>query len=174
VPVLTAWAGIKVSAVIDIWRTTVCRGSATAAGVLFRSWNAGGEGSAAIVFDWERNVLEAVFEGAGLDLGSTPDLDPEDDSLRRVGGPAEHVQVRRLPSERLCECCGRTVWDLPQDTWLLLLHHASKVAFSGYSRLHTAYATPKVLVSSSHCSALRRTMMCTCGCCWTTRPWRST
>ncbi len=94
-PVLTAWAGIKVSAVIDIWRTTVCRGSATAAGVLFRSWNAGGEGSAAIVFDWERNVLEAVFEGAGLDLGSTPDLDPEDDSLRRVGGPAEHVQVCR-------------------------------------------------------------------------------
>ena len=74
--------------------TAWCRGSATAAGVLFRSWNAGGEGSAAIVFDWERNVLEAVFEGAGLDLGSTPDLDPEDDSLRRVGGPAEHVQVR--------------------------------------------------------------------------------
>ena len=47
------------------------------------------------MFDWERNVLEAVFEGAGLDLGSTPDLDPEDDSLRRVGGPAEHVQVGR-------------------------------------------------------------------------------
>ncbi len=71
--------------------------------MLFRSWNAGGEGSAAIVFDWERNVLEAVFEGAGLDLGSTPDLeDPEDDSLRRVGGPAEHVQVELSAAPRMC------------------------------------------------------------------------
>lgn len=69
----------------------VPRGSATSAGILFRSWNAGGEGSAAIVFDWERGVLEAIFEGAGADLGAAEALDPEDESTRRVGGPTEHV-----------------------------------------------------------------------------------
>ena len=95
------------------------RGTASAAGLLFRSWNAGGEGSAAIVFDWERNVLEAVFEGAGLDLGSTPDLDPEDDSLRRVGGPAEHVQVKFR--QRSCDstiggCLPSTFWAHPPQS----------------------------------------------------------
>ena len=69
------------------------RGSASAAGILFRSWNAGGEGSAAIVFDWDRGVLEAIFEGAGCDLGSWPMLpDPEDETFRRVGGPTEHPE----------------------------------------------------------------------------------
>lgn len=67
------------------------RGSATSAGILFRSWNAGGEGSAAIVFDWERGVLEAIFEGAGADLGAEPELDPDDEATRRVGGPTEHA-----------------------------------------------------------------------------------
>ncbi|KAK9916361.1 hypothetical protein WJX75_001798 [Coccomyxa subellipsoidea] len=64
------------------------RGTATAAGVLLRSWNAGGEGSAAILLDWERNVLEAIFEGGvGRDLATTTDLDPDSDGQRRVGGP---------------------------------------------------------------------------------------
>ncbi len=40
----------------------LCRGDAESAGLLFRSWNAGGEGSAAILFDFDRNILEAVFE----------------------------------------------------------------------------------------------------------------
>ena len=31
-------------------------------GLLFQSWKAGGEGSAAILFDFDRNILEAVFE----------------------------------------------------------------------------------------------------------------
>ena len=48
---------------------TLERGSAVAAGVLVRSWNAGGEGSAAIVVDWEAGVLEAVFEGGDEGMG---------------------------------------------------------------------------------------------------------
>ena len=39
-----------------------CREGAGSAGLLFKSWNAGGEGSAAILFDFDNNVLEAVFE----------------------------------------------------------------------------------------------------------------
>ncbi len=80
----------------------MCRGTATAAGVLLRSWDAGGEGSAAILLDWERNVLEAIFEGGpGRDLATTTDLDPDSDGQRRVGGPVslrpgEPLTVRAL------------------------------------------------------------------------------
>ena len=41
----------------------LCRGESNAAGILLRSWNAGGEGSAAIVFNWETMYLETIFEG---------------------------------------------------------------------------------------------------------------
>ena len=147
-------------------QTSWCRGTATAAGVLFRSWNAGGEGSAAIVFDWERNVLEAVFEGAGLDLGSTPDLDPEDDSLWRVGGPAEHVQAGR---------------PFRAPVWLATLHPLVLLqadgrscngyfgynfcTLQGFSR-HEAHRAFHPFTLSVAC----RMTTCTCGCCWTTRP----
>ena len=41
-----------------------------------------------MLYDWERNVLEAVFEGgAGLDLATQTDLDPDAEAQRRVGGP---------------------------------------------------------------------------------------
>lgn len=84
----------------------MCRGTATAAGVLLRSWNAGGEGSAAILLDWERSVLEAIFEGGpGRDLATTTDLDPDSDGQRRVGGP-----VNLRPGEPLTvrACCLST------------------------------------------------------------------
>lgn len=68
----------------------VCRGDASAAGLLFQGWDAAGEGSAAIVFDWERSVLEAIYEAPPRDMGATQDPDAEeDDGLRRVGGPVE-------------------------------------------------------------------------------------
>lgn len=80
----------------------LCRGTATAAGVLLRAWNAGGEGSAAILLDWERNVLEAIFEGGvGRDLATTTDLDPDSDGQRRVGGP-----VNLRPGEPLTVCAA--------------------------------------------------------------------
>ena len=67
-----------------------CRGDASAAGLLFQGWDAAGEGSAAIVFDWERSVLEAIYEAPPRDMGATQDPDAEeDDGLRRVGGPVE-------------------------------------------------------------------------------------
>lgn len=68
----------------------ICRGDASAAGLLFQGWDAAGEGSAAIVFDWERSVLEAIYEAPPRDMGATQDPDAEeDDGLRRVGGPVE-------------------------------------------------------------------------------------
>lgn len=48
---------------LDI-QVTLDRGGAAAAGLLIRSWRAGGEGSAAVVVDWEGGLLEVVFEGA--------------------------------------------------------------------------------------------------------------
>ena len=67
-----------------------CRGDASAAGLLFQGWDAAGEGSAAIVYDWERSVLEAIYEAPPRDMGATQDPDAEeDDGLRRVGGPVE-------------------------------------------------------------------------------------
>ena len=70
-----------------------CSGDANAAGLIFQGWDAAGEGSAAIVYDWERSVLEAVYEAPERDAGATQqtqDLDgEEDDGLRRVGGPVE-------------------------------------------------------------------------------------
>ena len=36
-------------------------------GLLVRSWNVGGEGTAAVVFDWERSCLEVVFEALNPD-----------------------------------------------------------------------------------------------------------
>ncbi|KAL3140314.1 hypothetical protein ABBQ38_004579 [Trebouxia sp. C0009 RCD-2024] len=66
------------------------RGDASSAGLLFQGWDAAGEGSAAIVFDWERSVLEAIYEAPPRDMGATQDPDAEeDDGLRRVGGPVE-------------------------------------------------------------------------------------
>ncbi len=114
-----------------------CRGTATAAGVLLRSWDAGGEGSAAILLDWERGVLEAVFEGGpGRDLATTTELDPDSDGQRRVGGPVslrpgEPLTVRTCcPSAHIhscwslginnlslpdmsCACLGRTLITAP-------------------------------------------------------------
>ena len=59
-------------------------------GCCLRSWNAGGEGGTAILYDWERGVLEAVFEGGvGIDLATQTDLDPEAEGQRRIGGPVD-------------------------------------------------------------------------------------
>ena len=43
------------------------------------------------MYDWERSVLEAIYEAPQQDMGgATQDLDAEeDDGLRRVGGPVE-------------------------------------------------------------------------------------
>ena len=67
-----------------------------------RSWHAGGEGGAALLYDWERGVLECVFEaGTGDDMATRTELDPEDENQRRVGGAVsgprlgEPLTVRR-------------------------------------------------------------------------------
>lgn len=78
------------------------RHTAKAAGVLVRSW-AASEGNAAILYDWEANRLEVVYEGnpgdAGQDredLATSFSIQGEE---RRVGGPVdlrpgESLQVR--------------------------------------------------------------------------------
>ena len=105
---------------------TLERGSAVAAGVLVRSWNAGGEGSAAIVVDWESGVLEAVFEGgdegmaaaaaaaaaagaAGNDAADADAAAAPTGGQRRIGGPVDlgpqgaPVTMRVLLDHSACE-----------------------------------------------------------------------
>ena len=96
------------------WRGTLqcqrvcsCRGTAQAAGLLVRSWNASGEGGAAIVYDWERRVLEAIFEGEG-DMATLADLDDARDTQKRVGGDI----------------------DLPDDSTLQARHQPPTLTFS--------------------------------------------
>eukprot|EP00803_Ostreobium_quekettii_P007372 evm.model.scf_89.9 EVM.evm.TU.scf_89.9 scf_89:38243-42484(-) len=77
---------------------TLERGSSDAAGILLRSWHVGGEGSAAIIYDWERSSLEVVFEAVDPD---TMEFTVDDESSRRVGGnidlrPGEPLQLRVL------------------------------------------------------------------------------
>lgn len=59
-PVLNCTAGG-----LTMWSQTVhrvcCSGESESAGLLFRSWNVS-EGNAAILYDFDRNILEAVFE----------------------------------------------------------------------------------------------------------------
>lgn len=121
------------------WRVRVIfvwlRGSATAAGVLVRSWNAGEDGGAAIIYDWEHGKLEAVFQGDG-DITALADLDPEFDGPRRFGGdvelpPGEPLKVQTPPCKWFVgnmskgngewpgsfECCGLSLEgvDVPQN-----------------------------------------------------------
>ena len=80
------------------------RGSATAAGLLFRSWNAGGEGSASVVYDWDRNVLEVVFLGGEARdsmTGGPIDMEDDDDGGHRIGG-----EVSMRPDETVQVCCA--------------------------------------------------------------------
>lgn len=62
------------------------KGSSDAAGLLIRSWRVGGEGTAAIVFDWERSCLEVVFEALNPE---TMEFFLDADSSRRIGGPID-------------------------------------------------------------------------------------
>eukprot|EP00210_Caulerpa_lentillifera_P005074 g4847.t1 len=62
------------------------RGTSEAAGLLIRSWRVGGEGTAAIVFDWERSCLDVVFEALDPETMEFY-LDSEDS--HRIGGPVE-------------------------------------------------------------------------------------
>lgn len=99
-----------------------CRGSASAAGLLLRSWNAGGEGSAAILVDWENCKLEAIFEGGGgRDLAAATDLDSDTDGQRRVGGPIE-----LLPGEPVTVCHPLSVSGLRDE---LLTSHPVRLHF---------------------------------------------
>lgn len=70
------------------------RGDSQAAGILIRSWSASDEGGAAIVYDWDRNVLEAIFEGES-DLSTQNELDTEDNQ-RRIGGSVDLRQGENL------------------------------------------------------------------------------
>lgn len=81
----------------------VCRGSASAAGVLIRSWHAGGEGSVAILVDWESSELSAIFE-EGVDL-ENEDAEPQQ---RRIGGPVDLRPGERLEVLVTLSCGGNT------------------------------------------------------------------
>jgi beta-fructofuranosidase len=63
------------------------QGSATTVGVLLRSWRQGGEGGAAVLFNWESGLLEVVFEAldpASMTFSLTAPL------ARRIGDRITH------------------------------------------------------------------------------------
>jgi len=70
---------------LDI-EVVLMKGSSDAAGLLIRSWRVGGEGTAAIVFDWERSCLEVVFEALNPE---TMEFFLDADNSRRIGGPID-------------------------------------------------------------------------------------
>jgi beta-fructofuranosidase len=63
------------------------QGSASTVGVLLRSWQQGGEGGAAVLFNWETSLLEVVFEA--LDP-ATMTFSLTAPTARRIGGTVTH------------------------------------------------------------------------------------
>ena len=171
----------------------VCRGDASAAGMLLRSWNAGGEGGTAVLYDWERGVLEAVFEGGGgMDLATQTDLDPDTDGQRRIGGPVdlrpgELLTVRALPGGgvpgsagrllrgtcpcgRACMCSeqryGTSCWVDPAESSMV---GGSQDSCHGEAVQSAARGTVGQGAHAGSFLVPRR-----CGCWWTTAAWRCT
>ena len=77
---------------------TFRQGSAPMVGLLIRSWNASGEGGAAVLYNWETQVLEVVFEA--LDP-STMAFSLTAPTARTIGGritqqPGQPLQLRVL------------------------------------------------------------------------------
>lgn len=79
----------------------ICRGSADAVGILIRSWNASGEGGAAIVYDFDRKYLEAIFEGDG-DMGSQARLEEVNGKQKRIGGDIDMRKGDPLKARLAC------------------------------------------------------------------------
>ena len=84
------------------------------------------------MYDWERGVFEAIFEGEG-DIAAATSLDGGDTSQRRVGGPVDLKPGETLqvpPSLRLrwgvcCLCC--ISWRAQRSLWC----HAQSLLIPG-------------------------------------------
>jgi beta-fructofuranosidase len=69
------------------------QGSASTVGVLLRSWHQGGEGGAAVLYNWESGLLEVVFEAldpATMSFSLTAPM------ARRIGGPLQQMPGQPL------------------------------------------------------------------------------
>jgi hypothetical protein len=83
------------------------QGSASTVGVLLRSWHQGGEGGAAVLYNWESGLLEVVFEAldpATMSFSLTAPM------ARRIGGPLQQkpgqpLALRLLLDARWVVCC---------------------------------------------------------------------
>ncbi|KAL4855527.1 Acid beta-fructofuranosidase 4 [Chlorella vulgaris] len=94
---VTAEAAVKLHAppgahALDI-ELTIDRGSAYAAGLLFRSYEAEAEGGTALVYDWDRNSLEAIFN-------VPPNWQPQAATAASVAGEEEHFDPALLLTPR--------------------------------------------------------------------------
>ncbi|KAF6258531.1 hypothetical protein COO60DRAFT_1107801 [Scenedesmus sp. NREL 46B-D3] len=77
--------GLVSSRCLDI-EAVFSQGSASTIGVLLRSWHQGGEGGAAVLYNWESGLLEVVFEAldpATMSFSLTAPM------ARRIGGPLQ-------------------------------------------------------------------------------------
>jgi len=81
------------------------QGSASTVGILLRSWHQGGEGGAAVLYNWETSLLEVVFEAMDpttMTFSLTAPL------ARRIGGNVTHKPGAPLALRLLLD--GRWVW----------------------------------------------------------------
>lgn len=83
---------------LDI-QCSIEKGSAAAAGLLFRSHEAEAEGSTAIIYDWNNNQLEAIFN---VPNNWKPDHIPETNMSARQNRFSEDSQLSCDPAVMLC------------------------------------------------------------------------
>lgn len=78
-------------------------------GILLRSWHQGGEGGAAVLYNWETSLLEVVFEAMDP---STMTFSLTAPLARRIGGNVTHKPGAPLALRVLID--GRWVAELWQ------------------------------------------------------------
>ena len=74
----------------------------------------------AVLYDWERGVLEALWEGAlGADLATQTELDSETEGQRRIGGPVDlrpgELLTVRMPLSTIH--AGHNYWQGHLQRW---------------------------------------------------------
>ncbi len=97
---LCLYSDIFLCCVMPIVQAAFSQGSASTVGVLLRSWHQGGEGGAAVLFNWESSLLEVVFEA--LDP-STMAFSLTAPLARRIGGPISHKPGQPLALRMLLD-----------------------------------------------------------------------
>lgn len=105
---------------ISDYESCQCRGNAIAAGLLFHSHEAEAEGSTAIIYDWDRNQLEAIFNVPSNWQPAAVDMTPsfsvsagvEGDVFDDFEGVFDPATVLCTPRNQMSSCTSLMVSNL--------------------------------------------------------------